>query len=686
MKTDAITAFITAIESTGLLDAARMAELRSLVPQFPDDAQSLAREIVNRGWFTAFQIKAIWKGESRELFIGPFVLLEKIGEGGMGEVFKARHRHMGRDVALKVIRREKLASPEAVRRFRQEMEAAARLSHPNVVMAYDADADGERHFVAMEFVDGLTITRLVRERGPLPIREACDYARQTALGLQHASEQGVVHRDIKPSNLLVATRTNQVKILDMGLAWVDSPSANGFDQSRITQEGLLVGTPDFIAPEQARNARKADIRADIYALGGTLFFMLTGQVPYPGGTSTEKLVRHATEPIPDVTRYRQDVPTMLLAIMAKLLAKKPEDRFQTPSEVAIALEPFCRSPGSGIISGASTMRMPVPLPPIPAADSITDSSQFRLPPPSTDGIRVPKMARTQWKNRTAFTIAGIAGVCVIGLTIWLLTTGKLQPSNAEEKIEARFDNDLKMTFVRIEPGRFRMGSPDNEPGRDASEGPQHEVEITRPFYAMTTEVTQGQYYKLTEKRPSAIQPPRDADLWPVEMVSWSDAVAFCTKLNETDSRKRTGFIYRLPTETEWEYLCRSGRSTRFCFGDKLASNRGVQFDASQASELIEGVGTKLKGPTKVARFPANEWGLYDTHGNVWEWCGDWFDDKCYSTSDANDPKGPSKGDRRVLRGGAWDSTASRCRSATRWAQPPDKKANNIGFRVVWGPE
>jgi serine/threonine protein kinase len=295
----------------------------------------------------------------------------------MGEVFRARHTRLDRDVALKIMRREKLANPEAVKRFRREIKASAALAHENVVMAYDADQSGDVHFFAMEYVDGTTLDKYVQEKGPLPVGEACDYIRQAALGLQHAHEKGLIHRDIKPSNLLL-DRSGVVKISDLGLVLLDEPDP----ASRITREGLTVGTPDFVAPEQARNPRSADIRSDIYALGCTLYYLLTAEVPYPGGTPTEKMLRHSRESIPAPSR--PDVPHGVLLALSLMTARKPDQRFQTPGEVAATLEPYSVSRGP--------RATPRPLPiveqsltddDLPVSTEKTDS-RFALPPSASE--------------------------------------------------------------------------------------------------------------------------------------------------------------------------------------------------------------------------------------------------------------------------------------------------------------
>lgn len=212
-----------------------------------------------------------------------------IGKGGMGDVYRARHRMMNRTVALKVIKREFVRKPEAVDRFRREVTAAAQLSHPNIVTAFDAEQAEDVHYLVMECVDGIDLSRTVKDRGALSVSEACDYMRQAAVGLQHAHERGMVHRDIKPHNLML-TDDGTVKILDFGLASL-APVALPDDEAMelsgdLTAAGAIMGTPDFISPEQARDARSADIRSDIYSLGMTLYFLLAGRVPF-GERQTE---------------------------------------------------------------------------------------------------------------------------------------------------------------------------------------------------------------------------------------------------------------------------------------------------------------------------------------------------------------------------------------------------------------
>jgi HEAT repeat protein/tRNA A-37 threonylcarbamoyl transferase component Bud32 len=281
---------------------------------------------------------------------------ELLGVGGMGAVYKAEHLLMERPVALKVLNRKLLGNSATIERFRREVRAAARLTHPNIVAAFDAEQAGDVHFLAMEYVEGVSLTRRLAERGPLPVAEACDYIRQAAVGLQHAHERGMVHRDIKPQNLML-TPAGQVKILDFGLARFaleigDDASLSvemepaGTDSAaiRLTHTGLVMGTPDYIAPEQARDSHLADIRSDIYSLGCTLYELLAGQAPFPDGNALHKVKGHLGRTPQPLDSLRRDVPAELVRIVERMMAKDPANRQQTPADVVKALTPFVAAP------------------------------------------------------------------------------------------------------------------------------------------------------------------------------------------------------------------------------------------------------------------------------------------------------------------------------------------------------
>lgn len=307
--------------------------LRSL----PGDAQGTTAEAITEGVPVALAEHPRYE------------VLSVLGKGGMGVVYKARHRLMARDVALKVIRHRLASRTVAVERFRREIEAVATLDHPHVVKVYDAEKSDDLLFLVMEFVDGTDLMRLVRERGPLPVAEACGYAVQAARGLQHAHERGLIHRDMKPANLMLAP-DGTVKVLDFGLATLldrDEPQDHGAepdadtpDASSLTALGRGLGTADYVAPEQAMDGTLADIRSDIYSLGATLYHLLAGRPPFGEGDASRRLLGHMVEAPRPLAETRQDVPVGLGRVLNRMMAKNPAERFQTPAEVADALATF----------------------------------------------------------------------------------------------------------------------------------------------------------------------------------------------------------------------------------------------------------------------------------------------------------------------------------------------------------
>jgi serine/threonine protein kinase len=268
--------------------------------------------------------------------LGEYELLERLGVGGMGEVYRARHRRLGKFVALKVMRETRLGSADALARFRRETEAVGQLDHPHLVEAHDAGEQDGVVYLVLKLIDGVDLHRLVKQQGPLPVAEACELVRQAALGLQYLQEHGLVHRDLKPSNLM-RTPSGTVKVLDLGLARLRS-AANADD---LTSPNVMMGTPDYLAPEQIDNAAAVDIRADLYSLGATLFYLLTGKPPFAHRSAMlAKLKAHGAETPADVRSLRPEVPGGVAALVARLLAKRPEQRFATPQELADALAPF----------------------------------------------------------------------------------------------------------------------------------------------------------------------------------------------------------------------------------------------------------------------------------------------------------------------------------------------------------
>jgi serine/threonine protein kinase len=310
-------------------------------------------------------------------------VLELLGSGGMGRVYKAEHRLMERLVALKVINRNLMDNPAAVERFRREVKTAARLSHANIVTAFDAEQAQDCHFLVMEFVEGQSLDRLVQQYGRLPVAEACDYVRQAALGLQHAWERGMVHRDIKPQNLM-RTPDGQIKVLDFGLARFFTEGKTG---SGLTQFGMVMGTPDYIAPEQAHDSRAADTRSDIYSLGCTFYFLLVGRVPFPDGSLLQKLMAQVEKVPTRLVQLRADVPAAVVRVVDRMMAKDPARRYQTPAEVARELTVMAFAPAAAPTAEfappiAETVAMSPPV--------VDLSASYReIPPKPADDRSIP---------------------------------------------------------------------------------------------------------------------------------------------------------------------------------------------------------------------------------------------------------------------------------------------------------
>jgi formylglycine-generating enzyme required for sulfatase activity len=500
------------------------------------------------------------------------------------------------------------------------------------------------------------------------------------VGLQHAHEQGLVHRDIKPANLLRANKSGVVKVLDMGIARLSRASADV-----LTQEGSIMGSLDYIAPEQAMDSSKVDIRADLYSLGCTFYHLLTGQVPFPGGEALAKLTKHQMdEPVP-VEQLRPDVPAAVVAIVRKLMAKKSDDRYQTPAELASALE-NCNLQG--------------------AADA-TLSTHERwaqvVDPGNTAAYRPTK--RQRWPLLAGLVVLG--ALLVGGILLWWQlspgrnsdgkgsTNGAVSGSNSDA-LPARYKNSLGIEFVLVPKGKFLMGGGDGEPGT-------REVEIKHDFYLGQNEVTQWVWMQVMKNNPSKFKNPpaakplskeeqakltvdqlrqlkekaqRDKQhYWkshPVENVSWDDCQEFIKRLNEME--QPVGWVYSLPSEAEWEYACRGG-------GDRPVLEYGFDYYLEQPTNMLlpEMANFKDSGKNRtcqVGSYKPNRLGLYDMHGNVVEWCRDEV------PGDPNDPKAASQ---RVRRGGSWYIASGHCRAAYRYTSPPSYRYYYLGLRLARVP-
>ena len=396
------------------------ADLRGSFP----DLHALTRYLVDRGWLTGYQAGLLLQGRAAELMMGPYLVLELLGEGGTGQVFKVRHTKMNRLVALKLIRRELSTDRETIIRFHREVHVISQLTHPNVVHAYDAGPMAGSYFLAMELLVGTDLARLIGQSGPLPVGQVCDYARQAALGLQYIHEKGLVHRDIKPSNLFLTaaatpgaapeTGWGLLKILDLGLG---RPHRSiDYDLTgKLTPTGpMMMGTLDYMVPEQALDFHSADIRADIYGLGCTLYFLLTGRPPFADGTLAQKLLDHQQKELPPLDA---SIPGWLDALVRRMTAKCPEDRFQTPAEVVAAVV-------SSTATLATTGSECPPLPVAIAVPAVVSAAAATPPWPTARAQR-----RRRWK---AIALGGALGIA-LALIVYSASSSKPMPMT---KVEA----------------------------------------------------------------------------------------------------------------------------------------------------------------------------------------------------------------------------------------------------------
>ena len=445
-------------------------------------------------------------------------VVRALGEGGMGKVYLVEHLVMKTQVALKVVSQTLLASAEALDRFHREIQTAAQLVHPNIVRALDAEAAGGLHLLVMEYVEGWSLEKVVTEKGPMAVVQACRVAHQAAQGLQHAHGKGMIHRDIKPQNLMV-TRQGQVKILDFGLAKMVREQAQGHGA---TQAGAFMGTPEYVAPEQAVDASTADIRADIYSLGCTLYYLLAGHPPYVEKTAVQVVLAHLEKEAVPLHQVRAEVSEELSAVVAKMMAKDPGQRYQRPIEAAQALVPFCQTKDKPAAVGSGS----VP-PVVPSAGRRTlvggDTSQVRNALTLTSakkkkrkkGREGVKPAPGAWWKRPAVLACAGAGVAVLLLVLVSLWAGgvfrvktadgtslviEVNEPNPEvfvngEKVTVTWGEGGKKAEIRVKPGTLK-------------------VEVQKDGFTMTGEevtVEEGRQKVFTANLTKAAVPPPPKD-------------------------------------------------------------------------------------------------------------------------------------------------------------------------------
>jgi formylglycine-generating enzyme required for sulfatase activity/serine/threonine protein kinase len=692
-----------------------------------------------------------------------YEILQVLGQGAFGIVFKAFDEKLHRYVAVKAMSPQLATTSPPRKRFLREARSVAAIKHENIVQVYSVE-EQPLPYLVMEYIDGQTLQQKLDGSGPLDILEILHLGRQMAAGLAAAHEKGLIHRDIKPTNILIEGGAEQkLKITDFGLA-------RAADDATMTRTGTIAGTPMYMAPEQAMG-QTLDHRADLFSLGSVLYQMTCGRPPFRGPNAISVLKRVVDESPRSIRDILPDAPEWLCSIIGKLHAKNPDDRYQSAREVAELLarcqnelqvqgnvtciahqfsnSDFASNDKLSSEVSQSSKTIAVKKTTTPHASSLGTKTGG-----TASGSEVAK------RNRSILIFCGIGATAAIiaalamnlGKQEMKLSEGRVQtaeptskkseasegwagwpkdapppaiaPFNADQakqhqeawakylKVPIEYTNSIGMKFRLIPPGEFTMGMtqgvadaikavyPRNEFGAESlGSMPMHNVRLTDAFYIGTCEVTQEQYERIAGTNPSAFSPngsnktllgDKYSRQFPVDSVSFIDVADFCINLCNREELKpvhlnRDNMIttfssdgYRLPTEAEWEYACRAGTTGPLFYGNSEREFKDIAWFANNAEHL----------PHPVQQRIPNPFGLYDTHGNMYEWCQDWYDDQAYAkrtNTITENPQGPENGLTRVMRGGNWACNSIICNSALRAFASPQHRGGT-GFRLALGVE
>lgn len=594
--------------------------------------------------------------------LGTYEIVSEIGRGGMAIVYKAYQRSLERFVALKVLPPQFTFDFEFLRRFQVEAKAAAKLKHPNIVTIYDVGEQNGWHYIVMEFLDGVSLAHVIRREGALAPTRVAHIVAQIASALDYAHALGFVHRDIKPGNIIIGVN-DHATLTDFGIV----KAAEG---TRVTKSGMMIGTPEYIAPEQIRG-QAVDARADVYALGVVCYEMLTGRVPFQGDTA--RVLYAQVHEMPSLLHIVN--PRVSLAVEQAVntaLAKDPAQRFGRAGEFASAL--------TSAVSGVVVIPSPAPEPP----------------------TRYVSRPRPRQATLTPLWLVGMVGIVLI-VCVLVFALAMPQQKGTPTLLPSRFTDARGVPMVLVPEGEFTMGSdPDvafaeckklhisSDCKREwfEDEYPPHTVSLSA-FYIDQFEVTNARYTECVKagkctppnntssyRRSSYYDNPQ-FDNYPVIYVNWEQAKAYC------EWREA-----RLPTEAEWEKAARGidgrlypwgntfdGRHLNFCDRNCPSNWANKEYDDGHSDTAP--VGSYANG--------TSPYGALDMAGNVWEWVADWYDAKYYATSPRNNPTGPSSGQYRVVRGGAWISTGRDVRVGDRGKFSPTDTYYHLGFRCARFP-
>ncbi len=677
---------------------------------------------------------------------GKYALLARLGEGGMGAVYRARRVHIGDEVAVKVLLRKFVADSGLVERFRREARAAAMLRHPNVVTIYDygeARDEDAPAYIVMELVEGESLRQLLLREGRLAPQRAVALMHDICAGVGAAHRRQICHRDLKPDNVIVLSagedrERETVKVVDFGLAKLRDQSGT----PALTQTGTVMGTAHYMSPEQCRG-EQLDARSDVYSLGAVLYEMFAGTPPFVAPSFIGVLTKHITDAPPPLPTEIA-APPALAALIMRTLAKQPDGRPADATELARELraaaeaatrqgeataqrlreEAQRRRQAEQAAQAAEAERRRREMEeqarrrvgaPVPGSAP----PQSGAPPVMTHASSETAAQPVARPRRTmALVLIGLAALALVvvslSLGVWAMlgpggdasdeTQGTRQTFTPESKSTnqvarktnaatssptpppspgAVIQNQLGMKFVWLPKGSFMMGSETGDP----DEQPVHEVTLDEGFYMGKYEVTQAQWQQVMGSNPSYFQ---GCDSCPVESVSWDDVQTFISRLTELND----GYTYRLPTEAEWEYAARAGTK-----GDYTGDMAALAWYGNNSGSAQLDVDTLLSTTDKeeyfrllmengcqthpVGQKQKNAFGLYDMYGNVWELCQDWYHDSYMGAPPAGSAwLSDGEQQSRVLRGGSWTNGADLCRFTKRNKSPLVKPSFSYGLRLV----
>ena len=673
-------------------------------------------------------------GELSAPLLGKIPMLARLGRGAMGAVYYGIHPRLRIEVAVKVLQSFLAAEdPAMVERFYREAQTAARVRSQHLVHVSDVDEEFGLFYIVMEYVKGISVADYIKRataagKVGVPEGDALRIVIAASKGLAAAHAESIIHRDVKPSNIMLPlTKDGEdyalelAKLTDLGLARPEN------QDSGLTMSLEALGTPGYMAPEQAQDAATAGKPADVFSMGATLYALLRGRAPFSGATPMAVLQNTIQQPHPPISEFRPDVSLATASVLDRCLAKEPRRRYPDGAALVEALR-ACRdelggSDGRGtgenvrieLLSEETTMlrrkrgrtvvqsRKP----------SLTKTlAKGRLTtivepdePNEAKADSAPKLPKTKEAKKTQPALEAVQG------TYPPLPAGGLgkheryihwpiDPYDARqrrrqtaaatglpEQMTVPLPGGETTTLTLLPAGEYLMGSPQSEEFREKDEHP-HYVRLTRPFYIGLTPVTQAQWQATTGENASRFKDLPDSPQRPVERVSWNDIHAkFLPQLAGVSG---PGWQFRLPTEAEWEYACRAGAETPFCFGQAISMDKlNCKEERTSGNDWkwiyshdLGGGPKERQQTTPVGVYPPNAWGLVDVHGNVWEWCEDWYNEAFYQNPQAVDPLCTVRSEDRVLRGGGWNYSARYCRAACRYHSAPDARNFSFGFRVV----